>query len=202
MKPAAEVGALLTMRPDAYYEGMKKLARQVRGHYGLVSPRVRFGELQEVYRDQGIQLTLWPGEVRNLRGAYFNDEVGVSVMVMKELPEDARLFTMAHELKHHLVDAGLKPFSDWTFRQSSPIEAGANLFAAELIYPEKDFQCDLERLRGRTCDRPLDVLLCLKKKTRTTLPYRILRERAVSMGFARASAFVASWWRELEEANW
>jgi hypothetical protein len=34
--------------------------------------------------------------------------LGVNVTVMKELPEDAMVFAMAHELKHHLVDSDLE----------------------------------------------------------------------------------------------
>lgn len=46
-----------------------------------------------------------------MRGVYFNDELGIDVMVKKELPEDALVFTMAHELKHHLLDSDLKSYS-------------------------------------------------------------------------------------------
>jgi Zn-dependent peptidase ImmA (M78 family) len=202
MKSAAPVAALLTFEPEPYYFEMKELARQVREHYALVSPRVRCSELRKTYRAQGIRLTLWPGKVRNVRGAYFNDELGVNVMVMRKLPEDAMAFTMAHELKHHLVDSDLKPYSKWRFDQLNPIELGADLFAAELIYPEKTFESDLARMRTRAGECPLDIILRLKKKTGTTLPYRVFRERAVSMGFAPVSMFRMSLWRKLEKANW
>ena len=202
MKSAAQVAALLAFEPEPYYCEMKELARQVREHYALVSPRVRCSELRKIYRAQGIGLTLWPGKVRNLRGAYFNDELGVNVIVMKELPEDAMVFTMAHELKHHLVDSGLKPYSKWRFDQPNPIEVGADLFAAELICPEKAFESDLERMRARASECPVDVILRLKKKTGTSLPYRVFRERAVLMGFAPASMFRVSFWQKQEKANW
>jgi Zn-dependent peptidase ImmA (M78 family) len=123
-------------------------------------------------------------------------------VVMKELSQDAMVFTMAHELKHHLVDSDLKPYSKWRFYQPNPIEVGANLFAAELIYPEQDFQSDLERMKTTAGKRPLDGILRLKNKTKTTLPHRIFRERAVSMGFAPRSEFRVRPWRRLEKANW
>jgi Zn-dependent peptidase ImmA (M78 family) len=133
---------------------VKELARQVREHYALVSLCVGCSELRKIYRAQGIRLTLWPGKVRNIQGAYFNDDLGMNVMVMKELPEDAMAFTMAHELKHHLVDSDLKPYSKWRFDQPNPIEVGADVFAAELIYPEKGFNpicenCGQKRLNAR-----------------------------------------------------
>jgi Zn-dependent peptidase ImmA (M78 family) len=123
-------------------------------------------------------------------------------MVMKELPEDAMVLTMVHELKHHLVDSNLKSYSKWRFDQANPMEVGADLFAAELIYPEKAFESDLERMRTRAGECPLDAILRLKKKTGTTLPYRIFRERAASMGFAPASMFRVSFWQKLEKATW
>ena len=202
MKSAAQVAALLTFEPEPYYCEMKELARKVREHYALVSPRIRCSELRKIYRAQGIRLTLWPGKARNVRGAYFNDELGVNVMVIKELAEDAMVFTMAHELKHHLVDSELKPYSKWRFDQPNPLEVGADLFAAELIYPERAFESDLERMRTRAGESPLDVILRVKKETGTTLPYRVLRERAVLMGFAPARMFRGSFWQKLEKANW
>ena len=55
------------------------MARQVREHYKLVSSRVQFSDVRKIYGAQGIGLTLWPGKVRNVRGACFNDELGVKV---------------------------------------------------------------------------------------------------------------------------
>jgi Zn-dependent peptidase ImmA (M78 family) len=36
--------------------------------------------------------------------AYFDDECGVSEMLAKGLPDEPTIFSMAHELEHHLVD--------------------------------------------------------------------------------------------------
>jgi hypothetical protein len=47
---------------------------------------------------------------------------------------------------------------------------------------------------------PLGILLRLKQETRTTVPYRIFRERAVGIGFAPARIFRASSWKAMEEA--
>jgi Zn-dependent peptidase ImmA (M78 family) len=197
-----QLGALLTLEPEPYYAEMKELARQVRKYYKLVSSRVGPYELRRIYKAQGIRLTLWPGKVGELRGAYFNDELGVNVMVMKELPEDTLAFTMAHELKHHLVDSDLKSHSEWIYDPRNPIEVGAEAFAAELIYPEQTFRFDLQRMRVRPGECPLNVLLRLKRKTQTTLPYRIFRERAVSIGFAAARVFRASSWKKMEKEKW
>jgi len=124
---------------SSYYKDLQALAREVRSTYGLTSPRVTRSDLRRIYRDQGIRIDLWPHKLRKLRGAYFNDEQGATVMLAKGLPEDPMVFTMGHELKHHLADAGLTLSYCDASNQSDVIEIGAEVFAAELIYPEEEF---------------------------------------------------------------
>lgn len=91
------------MTRTAYYEGLKVLAREQRQEHGLASPRVLRSHLRRIYGCHGIRIDLRSG-LKKLRGAYFHDDAGSSVMLAKDLPEDPMVFTMAHELKHHLVD--------------------------------------------------------------------------------------------------
>jgi Zn-dependent peptidase ImmA (M78 family) len=119
------------------------LARETRARFSLDSPRVLRSDLRRIYSAEGIRIDLWPYKFKRLRGAYFNDELGPAVMLAKGLPEDPMVFTMGHELKHHLVDAALSLSYCDTSNQSSPIEIGAEIFAAELIYPDEDFRADL-----------------------------------------------------------
>src|ERR1700756_1072684 len=49
-------------------------------------------------------------------------------------------------------DSNLKPYSQWGFKNRNPIEVGAEIFAAELVYREKDFRFDLRRMRVRPSD--------------------------------------------------
>jgi Zn-dependent peptidase ImmA (M78 family) len=122
-----------------YYDEMKELARSIREKYNLTNPRVQKSQLRGIYRDQGIRIDLWPHRMREVRGAYFNDELGSTVMLTKGLPEDPMVFTMAHELKHHLVDRHL-PVACCSDRNANQhIEIGAEIFAAEFIFPEQDF---------------------------------------------------------------
>src|SRR5947209_10023551 len=96
------------MNRHEYYEQMKDLARRIRTDNGLDSPRVLRSHLRAIYRSHGIAIDLWPAKFRKLRGAYFNDDAGPTVMLARGLPEDPMVFTMAHELKHHLVDSEAK----------------------------------------------------------------------------------------------
>ena len=69
-----------------YYRQMRLLAVQVRDQYGLQTPRVLKSDLRRIYKDQGIHIDLWPYKMKKLRGAYFNDENGASVMLAKGPP--------------------------------------------------------------------------------------------------------------------
>src|SRR5687767_2508627 len=96
------------MGRSEYYRQMRELAGQTRAHYGLTTPRVLRSDMRRIYRDQGIHIDLWPHRMKKVRGAYFDDDLGPTVMLVKGLPADPMVFTMAHELKHHLVDRGGK----------------------------------------------------------------------------------------------
>ena len=197
-----EVGALLTLCEKPYYAEMRELAREVRKRYGLRTPRVELADLEKICDAAGAKLDIWPGEFRRLRGAYFNDTYGAHVMVMKGLGKDAMVFTIAHELKHHLFDANLKPYSGWHLSVPNPLEVGAEIFAAELIYPETNFRSDLSRLGVGGGTSPVETIVRLKREAGTTLPYKVLAERAVKMGFASQKSFDSKDWRRLERKDW
>jgi Zn-dependent peptidase ImmA (M78 family) len=187
------------MTRGAYYNEMKELARATRAQYGLTTPRVQKSQLRAIYRDQGIRIDLWPHKLRSIRGAYFNDVFGPSVMLAKGLPEDPMVFTMSHELKHHLVDRDLKVACCSERNANEHIEIGAEVFAAEFIFPEQDF---LEALAAAgvtagTCSA--EAIVRLKRGTRTTLSYAGLAKRAVFLGLARIGSLDGIPWKKLEE---
>ncbi len=183
----------------AYYNEMKKLARETRDKYGLDSPRVLRSHLRKIYRNEEIKIDLWPHRLREVRGAYFNDHLGASVMLVKSLPEDPMVFTMAHELKHHLVDRAL-PVACCSDRNiNEHIEIGAEIFAAELIFPEQDFLNALAAegiTAGKCCP---ESIVHLKHDTRTTLSYAGLAKRAVFLGLSPAGSLDHIQWKKLEE---
>jgi len=187
------------MDRSEYYERMKLLARETRARFGITSPRVLRSDLRRIYGAEGIRITLWPHKLHKLRGAYVHDDLGSEVLLAKSLPEDPTVFTMAHELKHHYVDAGLSLSYCDLSNESNPIEIAAEIFAAELIYPEQDFARDLHQMGilGSTCTA--EVLVRLKHDTRTTLSYAGLAKRAEFMGFAPPSSLAAIRWKKLEE---
>lgn len=187
------------MNRTAYYNEMKKLARETREKYGLKTPRVKRSDLRVIYRDQGIRIDLWPHRLREVRGAYFNDEFGPTVVVAKGLPEDPMVFTMAHELKHHLVDRGVALAYCSDRNSSEHIEIGAEVFAAEFIFLEQDFM-DALAAQGIQLGRCTPhALVHLKRRTQTTLSYAGLAKRATFFGFSAPGALDGVRWKKLEE---
>jgi Zn-dependent peptidase ImmA (M78 family) len=145
---------------------------------------------------EGIERLDFRSGFKALRGAYFNDDDGVSILLARGLPDDPTIFTIAHELKHHLVDSKAKSVLCRTAEEARRIEVGAEVFAAELIYPEKDFVNDLGRLLGRTPETvTAETLVQLKVRTRTTLSYAALAKRTVLLGLAEQGSFQDVRWR-------
>jgi Zn-dependent peptidase ImmA (M78 family) len=184
---------------SAYYEGLKGRAREIRQEFGLTTARVRLSDMRRVFKRFGIRVDLWPYKLKNLRGAYFSDDLGCSVLLAKGLPDEPRIFTMAHELKHHLEDRQLgRSFCDPS-NDSDALEIGAEVFAAELIFPEADF-AQAARDQGIEAGKmtPED-LVRLKRATNTTLSYAGLLKRSYRLGLAAVGSLDGVKWKVLEE---
>ena len=182
-----------------YYEDLKLLARQVRAENGLSSPRVLPSDLRRIYAKHGIEVDEWPYRFRNLRGAFINDELGTTVMLAKGLPRDPLVFTMAHELKHFYRDRDLGiSYCDQSNLHRS-LEIGAEVFAAELLFPDRDFVAHM-KMMGIREERCLPkTLVHLKRKTGTTLSYAGLAIKAERLGFAPSHSLTTiKTWRKLE----
>jgi Zn-dependent peptidase ImmA (M78 family) len=173
------------MNRKAYYRDMQALALEMRKRHGLTRADISLKQMWKVYRAEGIErIDFWPN-LKHIRAAYFNDECGVSVMLARGLPDEPTIFSMAHELKHHLVDKDRMltlcgpddnaPVAD----DRNAIEIGAEVFAAEFIYPEAEFVRDLEKIRG-PCNPK--ALVRLKEATSTTLSYQAMVKRSLRLG--------------------
>lgn len=156
-------------------------------------------EMWRIYRIEGIEELYFRHGFRQLRGAYFNDENGVTVLLAGGLPDEPTIFTMAHELKHHLVDSKTRALLCRTDEEAKRMEIGAEVFAAELIYPEKDFVYDLFwLLRGMPQTVSPEILVELKHKTETTLSYAALAKRSVLLKLANETTFRDVRWGTVE----
>ena len=188
------------MRDTGYYYEMRELALEVRARNGIEGSDLSMRDMWRIYCQEGIGKLDFRHGFKDLRGAYFNDDCGVTVMLAGGLPDEPTIFTMAHELKHHLADSEAGPLVCRTNEQTRRIEIGGEVFAAELIYPEKDFVYDLFRLlRGIPQTLSPEVLVELKRKTNTTLSYAALAKRTVLLRLADEKAFRDVRWGILQD---
>ena len=188
------------MNRQAYYEDLKQLARQVRAEFGLRSPRVVESDMRRIYEKNGIVIDDWPYRLRHLRGAFINDHLGTTVMLASGLPQDPKVFTMAHELKHFYRDRHLGISYCDQSNLGKTIEIGAEIFAAELLFPDKDFMTQMRLMRVGTNQCLPKTLVRLKQKTRTTLSYAGLAIKAERLGYAPSRSLTTiKTWRKFEE---
>ena len=188
------------MNQQAYYEELKQLARQVRAEFGLRSPRVVESDLRRIYEKNGIVIDDWPYRLRNLRGAFICDHLGTTVMLASGLPQDPKVFTMAHELKHFYRDRHLGISYCDQSNLGKTLEIGAEIFAAELLFPDKDFMAQMRLLRIGVNQCLPKTLVRIKQTTRTTLSYAGLAIKAERLGYAPPRSLTTiKTWRKFEE---
>src|SRR4029078_11820772 len=105
-------------------------------------------------------------------------------MIAKGLPQDPMVFTMAHELKHFFRDRDLGiSYCDQSNLNKS-LEIGADVFAAELLFPDRDFMSHMNAMGIRRDQCLPKSLIQLKRKTGTTLSYAGLAIKAERLGYA------------------
>lgn len=187
------------MSRSEYYAEMKRLANQVRQEFDLTTPRVMRNDMRRIYKAYNIKIDLWPHKLKQLRGAFIFDDLGATVMIAKSLPDDPFIFTMGHELKHYLKDRHLGLTYCDASKSTEHIEIGAEIFAAELIYPEQDFAEHLLGMGVKAGQCQPETIVHLKKQTRTTLSYTGLAKRAEFMGYAVKGSLPKAGWKSLEE---
>ena len=187
------------MNTQNYYEDLKMLARQVRAEHGLSSPRVLPSDLKRIFDHYEVAVDEWPYRFKNLRGAFINDNLGPTVMLAKGLPQDPMVFTMAHELKHFFRDRDLGISYCDQSNLGKSIEVGAEIFAAELIFPDRDFVNHMSRMGIRMNQCLPKSIVQLKRVTGTTLSYAGLAIKAERLGFAPVHSLTTiKTWRKLE----
>src|SRR4051794_27354549 len=120
-------------------------------------------------------------------------------MIAKGLPQDPMVFTMAHELKHFFRDRDLGiSYCDQSNLNKS-IEVGAEIFAAELIFPDRDFISYMTQMGIRNDQCLPKNLILLKRQTGTTPSYAGLAIKAERLGFAPSHSLTTiKTWRKLE----
>jgi len=123
-----------------------------------------------------------------------------SVAIRKSLPEEPKIFALIHEFKHHLRDQdllkeGVLVCGDWN--ENEMIEKGAEVFAAEFIWPEQEFaeyvqKSEIEKWQA-------DDLVHLKKRSPAKISYTFLQKRLHRMGLIERNQFRGVQFKKREE---
>ncbi len=182
-----------------YYD-LKLLARRVRAENGLTSPRVQQSDLRRIYFKNGIEIDYWPYPFKYLRGAFICDDLGTTVVLAQNLPQDPMIFTMAHELKHFLKDRHLGISYCDESNISKTIEIGAEVFASEFLFPDQYFIEYMQRMKVKRGYCDAEMIVKLKHQTRTTLSYAGLAIKAERLRYAPSGSLTRlKGWRKLEK---
>lgn len=185
--------------PSAYYARMRRLANIKRLSYGLTTVDVTLSRIRAIYKTEGITIDPCPRRLCKLKAAYFNDADGCSVLLNMKLPEEPRLFAMIHELKHHYEDQKLLGYACHDVNDASPvIEIGAEVFAAEFIFPDEELRAYIPQyVRGKQI-APEDVVN-MKYHCPARVSYQFLQKSLGRLGYIREGQFANVQFHKLHE---
>jgi len=187
------------MNRDAYYEDLKALAREKRAFYGVDTAAFGLREVRQIYKQEGIHIDQWQLPYK-IKALYMCADGDFSVAIQSTLPNEPKLFALVHELKHHFRDqealgGGVIHCGD--YNRNELIEKGAEVFAAEFIYPEAEFVDSLGTLSLKTWQP--DNVVQLKRQCKAKISYRFICKRLERLGLIRRGQFDSIQFRKLED---
>ena len=187
------------MSRHAHYQELKALAREKRGHYGVVTEAFGLREARQIFKAEGIRIDYWSLPYK-IKALYMCADGDCSVAVQRKLPDEPKLFALVHELKHHYRDRealgdGVIHCGD--YNMDDLIEIGAEVFAAEFIYPEAEFAEDIESIGLKTWGA--EDVVRLKRNCKAIVSYRFLCKRLEHLELIGRGAFDVVKFQKLED---
>jgi Zn-dependent peptidase ImmA (M78 family) len=183
------------------YDALRLLARQKREQYGVTTEGLNLVVVKKIYSREGIQID--PRKLSpRIRAVYMCDEGDPSVMLNKGLPREPKLFTLVHELKHHFCDqeaitSGLLPCGDYNANRA--VEVGAEVFAAEFIYPEAEFIALANELGIAKGTVTAEDIVRFKRAAPALVSYMFLQKRFERLWLVPQGKFARVKFTQLEE---
>jgi len=186
----------------AYYQQMRGLALSKREEHRVETNSLNLRTMRKIYKVEGIKIDSWDITGRKLRAAYFCDDDDYSVLVNKNLPREPKIFSLAHELKHHYADrmqiqGGQIRCGDYNAGEA--IEIAAEIFAAEFIYPEDEMRsllADLDVTR-ESCTK--EKVVEIKRAGPAIVSYQFIVKRLDWFGLCESTQFKRVHFKKLEE---
>lgn len=187
------------MSRHAYYEELKLLARQKRAEHGVDTSTLGLREVRSIYKAESIRIDYYPLPYK-IKALYMCDEGDCSVALQRKLPDEPKVFALIHELKHHYRDrealgAGVIHCGDYDANEL--IEKGAEVFAAEFIYPEAEFAEDIGHLNLSFRD-PADIVN-VKQSCKAKVSYKFICKRLERLGHIASGQFNGVQFQKLED---
>jgi len=163
-----------------YYEELRALARAKRIEYGVVTAKLNLTVVRNIYKKEGITIDLQKLKGYKIKAAYYCDNQDYSVLVSKDLPREPKLFALVHELKHHYRDQaeilnGEMLCGDYNANEL--IEKGAEVFAAEFIYPESEMKALINQMDITAANVTPQRIVEFKRNASASVSYTFIRKR-------------------------
>jgi Zn-dependent peptidase ImmA (M78 family) len=189
-----------------YYESLKRLAREKRTEYDVRTNAFGLREARAIYRAEKIDIDNARGKLRKVRAAYFLIDGKSHVLLNSNLqPVEPRLFSLCHELKHHWADLQIFDADHvfgcleyLSYNKVPPIEIGAEVFAAEFIFPEEEFKDWIAKtIPPGQCTK--EDVVTLRRASPAKISYEFIVKRLTHLGIVQPGQFQAVHFRKLEE---
>jgi Zn-dependent peptidase ImmA (M78 family) len=181
------------------FEHLKALALEKRKQFRVETHAFGLREIRTIYGQERIKIDPWklPSKIK---AVYMCDDGHCSVAIQPKLPKEPRLFALIHELKHHFCDqetilTGAVHCGD--YNANKLIEIGAEVFAAEFIYPEEEFRNHV-LARGVSIWTPEDIVR-FKRDCKAIVSYTFVRKRLVRLGLIGPDQFLKIQFQKLED---
>jgi Zn-dependent peptidase ImmA (M78 family) len=190
------------MYRSEYYKKLKDLAGEVRETYCVQTDRFGLAEMRRIYRAEGIRIDMRTLTGRKIRAAYFCDSDDPCVLLRRNMPPIPRLFSLGHELKHHYCDRqaiNTGKFQCGDYNAHEMIEIGAEIFSAELIYPEAEFLALASELGLVASDCTEETIVRFKHACPAQISYKFLLKRLEWFEIIPKGAFARVQFQKLEE---
>ncbi len=185
-----------------YYEQMRKLALAKRAVHKVKTGSLNLTFMRGIYQVEGIRIDRWDTQGRKIRAAYFCDDDDFSVLLSKNLPREPMLFSLAHELKHHYVDRNMiqgGKIQCGDYNANEAIEIGAEIFAAEFIYPEAEMQELVNQLGITRQNCSPEKVVEFKRACPALVSYSFIVKRFERFGLCQVGEYKKVRFQKLEE---
>lgn len=189
------------MNKSDYYAEMQRLAQIKRKEHGITTSKINIPVIKKIYKKEGIKIDQIKLSSK-IRAAYFCDGDDCSVLLNKTLPREPKLFSLLHELKHHFVDRDTIEnggIQCGDYNANELIEIGAEVFAAEFIFPEKEMLSLLESLGIDKQNCTSKSVVKIKRTKTAPISYMFIVKRLERFKFIQPGAFSGIKFQNLEE---